>query len=696
MTQLLDRSNVSPSHSSQRRTAASSVAARKFRPDIEGLRAFAVLAVVAYHADLGVRGGFVGVDVFFVISGFLITRQLLASVGTRGIRALPDFYNRRIKRLLPASAAVVIVTVLAARIWAPALQVRSTAIDGMFTSFYGLNYRLAIEGTQYLHQNDAVSPLQHFWSLAVEEQFYVIWPILIILASWIGRRHRRGLLCILLSALAIVSFYYSVTVTRQLDSWAYFSLHTRAWELALGGLVALGADRLARMPRTLAEILGGVALLAVISSAFLYSDSTPYPGSAAALPVVGAALLIAAGCGPRRRVERILGEPGLQCVGRVSYAWYLWHWPMLIITPMIVGHPLDWPARLCVVWLSLLVAIGSYFAIENPLRHRGKRTWHGFATGFALSGAVILAATLVVTNLPSFVGSGRAVTVVQADAASTGVLHQMDQVLAAGVRTTKAPSNLTPRPDKAAKDLPAADGTNCHAEFTTIKQGPCVYGDPAGTHTAVLVGDSHADVWLGAFASAGRAEHWKIIDWTKSSCPAAKITVFNQSLNRTYTECDTWRQQVISRIATLKPNLVFLSDSENVVGADVSPQTWSSATLATMNAIKNSSGAKVELLQDVPVPAYDMPGCVAQHLSDVGACTFPVKKAYSFPSRHQELAKDAAAAGFPVVDPLRWICTADTCPAVVGNMLVYRDDTHLTATFSTWLAPRVSPLLTSG
>jgi hypothetical protein len=519
--------------------------------------------------------------------------------------------------------------------------------------------------------------------------------VLIILASWVGRRHRRGLLFVLLSALAAVSFYYSVTVTRELDSWAYFSLHTRAWELALGGLVALGADRLARLPRALAEFTATVAFIAVISSAFVYSDATSYPGSAAALPVVGAALLIASGCGPRRRVERILAEPALQCIGRISYAWYLWHWPMLILAPMVVGHQLNWVARLCVVWLSLLTAIVSYFVIENPLRHMGRRTWQGFVAGFAFSAAVLCAAALVVSNLPSFVGSGKAVTVVHAQAATTGVVRQMEQAVAAGVRTVNAPSNLTPRPDKAAKDLPAADGTSCHAAFTTIEQGPCVYGDPNGTHTAVLVGDSHADMWLGAFAAAGRAEHWKIVDWTKSSCPAAKITVFNKSINRTYTECDTWRTKVITRIAALKPDLVFLSDAENVVGSDVSPQVWSTDTLDTMAAIRDSSGATVELLQDVPVPAYDMPTCVAQHLTDVTSCTFPVSKAYSFPSRHRELAKDAAAAGYKVVDPLSWICTADACPAVVGNILVYRDDTHLTATFSTWLAPRVSPLLTS-
>ncbi len=695
MTATLTRPDAGRQHPPARQSVSPAPTPRRFRPDIEGLRAFAVLAVVAYHAGLGVRGGFVGVDVFFVISGFLITRQLRSAVAKDGIRALPTFYTRRIKRLLPAAATVVIATLIAARIWAPALQVRSITLDGLFTTFYGLNYRLAVEGTQYLHQGDAVSPLQHFWSLGVEEQFYVIWPLLILLTAVLGRRHRGGLLLITLCALAGVSFYYSVTVTRTLDSWAYFSLHTRAWELAFGALVALSAQRLARLPRLIGASLAWLGLIAVVGSAFLYSSATSYPGYAAALPVVGAAAIIVAGCGPRRGVERILGEPLLQCVGKVSYSWYLWHWPMLIMTPMIVGHPLSWLGRVCVVWLSLVTAIASYFFVENPVRRLGQRNWQGFLTGCGLSAAVLCTGVLVLANLPSFVGSGQAVTVVQADSASAAVLTQMQRAVAAGVDTVAAPRNLTPTPQDAAKDLPAADSTNCHASFTTISQGTCVYGDPTGSHTAVLLGDSHADMWLGAFDRAGRAAGWKIIDWTKSSCPAAKITVFNSSINRTYTECDTWRRQVITRIAALRPNLVFLSDSENVVGASVSPQTWSQDTLTTMNAVRASSGAKVVLLQDVPVPAYDMPTCVAQHLNSVRACTFSTSKAYSFPSRHRALAEAATTAGYTVVDPLPWICTLSRCPAIVGNMLVYRDDTHLTATFSAWLAPRVAPLLSS-
>jgi hypothetical protein len=269
----------------------------------------------------------------------------------------------------------------------------------------------------------------------------------------------------------------------------------------------------------------------------------------------------------------------------------------------------------------------------------------------------------------------------------------MNAAVASAGAVQEAPRNLTPRPDAAAHDLPAADGTGCHADFATIRQGPCVYGARTGAHTMVLLGDSHADMWLGAFSRAGRTAGWRVVDWTKSSCPAARLTVRNSSLNRTYVECDIWRQDVVQRIARLRPEVVVMAGSENIVGSQVTPDQWSTATLSTLQSLRQTSGAKVVLLQDVPVPAYDMPGCVAQHLDAVTACTFPVSRAYSFPARHRALATAAARAGFQVVDPRPWICTAQTCPAVVGNLLVYRDDTHLTNAFSSWLAPRVAPLL---
>ncbi|SDI92392.1 Peptidoglycan/LPS O-acetylase OafA/YrhL, contains acyltransferase and SGNH-hydrolase domains [Frankineae bacterium MT45] len=694
MTQILERPSPfvpAPPIASKPQTPV-----RKFRPDIEGIRALAVLSVVLYHAHLfGIRGGFVGVDVFFVISGFLITRQLVTAVGARGLRSLPDFYIRRIKRLLPASAAVVLATLLVARFWAPALQVRSIATDAIYTTFYGMNYRLAVSGTQYLHQTDAPSPLQHFWSLAVEEQFYIFWPILIVAVTLIGRRFKGALLTVALLAITAISFHFSVTVTRSNAPWAYFSLHTRAWELALGALVAVSATQLARIPAKIGELAAWSGLIAVIASAFVYSDATPYPGSAAALPVVGTAVLIAAGCGRRRRAERILAEPLMQCFGKVSYSWYLWHWPMLMLAPAVLGHNLTAEQRLIVVLASLAMAVASFFLIENPARLLPLSNARWFVSGLAISATIALCGGIVLNFLPQLTGTGAAVTIVQADSASPQVTAQMKAAVVAGLATTNAPSNLTPQPAQAAADTPPSSRNGCHADFLVVTQGACVFGDPAGTHVAVLFGDSHMEQWLPAFANAGAHSGWKIINWTKAACPPAQLSVYAPTLNRAYTECDTWRAATLKRIAALKPDQIFMSQSENVVSSKVSPSDFANATVKTLDQLKASvPGAKVNFLNDVPVPNYDMPGCVAQHLSNVKSCNFAVKAAYTYPSRHAAMQPTIQKAGFAVVDPQSWVCSDGKCPAVVGNYLTYRNTTHLSASFSQWLTPMVAPLLT--
>jgi peptidoglycan/LPS O-acetylase OafA/YrhL len=694
MTNTLRRSEGAPSG---RQVPAHLAKSAKFRPDIEGLRAFAVVSVVLYHADLfGVQGGFVGVDVFFVISGFLITRLLLESVGEHGIRALPTFYTRRIRRLLPAAMTVVVATVVAARFWAPPLSVRPISIDGIFTTFYGLNYRLAVEGTQYLNEGSAASPLQHFWSLAVEEQFYLCWPILIVLIVFLGRRHRNALLGAVLAAVVLVSFRYSVIVTRADAPWAYFSLATRAWELGMGALVALGASRLTRLPGSIALIGGWLGLAAVLASDFVYNGRTPYPGSAAALPVVGAAVLIACGCAVQRGVGVLLGARPLQFGGRMSYSWYLWHWPMLVIAPMILGHALGWPERLTVVVLSLAAAIVTFKLIENPARSLRLPNLQWFAGGLALSGSAVVAAVLVLGNLPSLVGTGADATVVHASTATPTVTREMKAAIAAGLNTLDAPGNLTPEPAKAHGDVPSSSYDGCHASIFAVTQGSCVFGDRRGKYTVVLFGDSHMQQWQPAFADAGVYAHWRVVNWTKSGCPPQELTEFNAQLNRIYTECDTWRALTLRRIAALKPTVVVLtsSDGDNDAAGTVSPTAYADATVSTVRTLQRTTTAKIVYLEDTPYPGYNVAECVAAHLGDVKACNLPVSHAYAYPATHQAINQALQKlGGVTLVDPAGWMCADNVCPAVVGNLLVFRDQSHLSVEFSEWLTPMITSLL---
>ncbi len=220
-----------------------------------------------------------------------------------------------------------------------------------------------------------------------------------------------------------------------------------------------------------------------------------------------------------------------------------------------------------------------------------------------------------------------------------------------------------------------------------------MFGDPNGKHTAVLFGDSHMEQWLPAFANAGVHAGWRIVNWTKAACPPAEISVFATQLNRNYTECDSWRAATLKRIAALKPELIFVSESENVVPSKVPAAEFAADTVSTLRALQAAGTARVSFLQDIPVPNYDMPSCVAQHLSDAKSCNFAVKDAYIYPARHRAMGPAISKAGFAIVDPVSWLCTKSECPAVIGNYLVYRNTTHMSASFSQWLTPMIAPLL---
>jgi peptidoglycan/LPS O-acetylase OafA/YrhL len=280
------------------------VPARSFRPDIEGLRAVAVGLVVAYHADVAaVPAGYVGVDVFFVISGFLITGLLAREMGEKGRISLAGFYARRASRILPAATVVIVATIVASSYLMNPIAARNVASDGFVASFFGFNYRLAAEGSNYLTALLPASPLQHYWSLSVEEQFYALWPAMLLGASLLWWRHRRRAsvtaVMVVLGTIAVVSFTVAVAQSTSSPSWDYYSLLSRAWELAAGGLVALGAPCLDRLPPWLSPATGWLGLGGIMASAFVFSDATPFPGWAALVPVGGAVLVIVGGAGAK-------------------------------------------------------------------------------------------------------------------------------------------------------------------------------------------------------------------------------------------------------------------------------------------------------------------------------------------------------------------------------------------------------------
>ncbi len=394
---ITDQDNGSPLITDEAGTAPED---RRFRPDIEGMRALAILLVVFYHAGVpGLSGGFVGVDVFFVISGFVITGLMLREHAVTKRTRLQAFYGRRARRILPAASLVIIVTVLGSYKWLGFLTGNATATVAKSASLFYANFHFIATGTNYLASQQPPSALQNYWSLSVEEQFYIVYPSLFLFAALIWpTRSMRAKMTILLVVGLGTSLIWSIQQTSANTVAAYFSPFTRAWELALGGLVAVASSKLIKFPRLVAATATWIGLTGVLVAAFLFNSSTKYPGVAVMLPVIGTALVIAGGTAqPRIGTETILRTPPFQWLGRLSYSLYLWHWPILIIATQHVGHALPVQENLLLVLLALGLSVGSYYLIENPIRH-WKYLWRSADRSITL-GVILIAVTLLFVTI---------------------------------------------------------------------------------------------------------------------------------------------------------------------------------------------------------------------------------------------------------------------------------------------------------
>jgi peptidoglycan/LPS O-acetylase OafA/YrhL len=667
----------------------------EFRPDIEGLRAIAVLVVVLSHAGVPlVTGGYVGVDVFFVISGFLITSLLLREGQRTGRISVSRFYGRRAVRLLPAAALVLVTTLVAARLWLPVVRLGDLAKDALASAGYMANLRFAVTGTDYLSADLPPSPFQHFWSLAVEEQFYLVWPLLILAGArwWRSRRP----LALLLVVLVVGSFALSVTETARSAPWAYFGPHTRAWELGVGALLALAARRLALLPWVTRAALGWTGLAAVLLTAVCFDDATAYPGWHAALPVAGAAaLLTARGAG----VGRLFLPAPMQTLGRLSYGWYLWHWPVLVIGPVALGLSGTTGQKLMLAAGALALAWGTYRWVEGPLRRRPAlrdRARRGLALGAALPGAVAAVAVLLVVLPHSVAVSGRKADLrIALDAAQDPAAVLTRTIAAAGL-VQQLPANLTPALARAARDRPRI-WNNCHVDVPVTTAPPgCIFGDPASPTTVVLYGDSHAAHWFPAMERLSRQRHWKLVELSKTSCSAADLTLWHDMLKRAYTECTLFHRSALTRIAELKPALVVIGSSFNYrpaqPEADLAAQ-WTAAWDRTFTQL-GAGGTRIAAIADTPYMGGSVPQCLAAPANEkhIGNCTHTLGSVLRGPEQRRVFLKYGGSGRATIINPITWFCT-DICPTVVGNVLVYRDSNHMTTTYSTVLASLLGPKL---
>jgi peptidoglycan/LPS O-acetylase OafA/YrhL len=698
-----------------------------FRPDIEGLRAVAVFAVVLYHAGIpGTAGGYIGVDVFFVISGFLITGLLWREASTDNTVRLGRFYGARARRLLPAAATVAVVTAIGAAAVLPPLQARSVFVDGIASALYVGNYRFAKQGTDYLASDLPPSPFQHYWSLGVEEQFYLVWPVLIIGTAWLVGRARRGAAsqatpyAVVLGLVAAASLAAAVVWTRTSPPWAFFSLPTRAWELAAGGLVALSIHQWRRLPLLPAAIAGWGGLALILLTCTQLGPSTPYPGTAALLPVLGTALVIGGGCvtgglGP----GRVLCRPAMRAVGRVSYSWYLWHWPVLLLMPQLLGEPAGLPGRLAATLVSAGLAVITMHLVENPgrfaaaLRRSAKAS---LALAGAASAVTACACVLLLTVVPVPVGHGPAApqakidalpqtpagpapqavppqAVTSQEAAVQNAFAQARDAIAAAAELRAIPSNLNPSLDRAPGDKAAVFVNGCVRSWRDVGQNECATGDTASPTTVALIGDSHAAMWDPAFQQVAEQRHWRLETLAKVTCPLQDLGITSPYLGREYTECEQWRGQIMARLQAEHPRLVVLSMSRRY-GADFGFTSYDPAWIDTLNrtvAQLRNAGATVLVLGPVADPQSSVPTCLSSHLDDATACA----PARSVAVNDNGIAAEQVAtsrAGGHYANLADLFCTPDRCPVIVGNTMVFRDDNHVTTEYAQLLAPVIGAL----
>ncbi|MFZ0876486.1 MAG: acyltransferase family protein, partial [Pseudonocardiaceae bacterium] len=521
----------------------------EFRPDIAGLRAVAVGIVVLFHAGVPwLPGGYVGVDVFFVISGSLMTTLLMKEIDQTGRVRLLAFYARRIRRLLPAAAVVLVATIAAAKILLPPLELPGIAKAGAATGLYVVNMWLAWTGTDYLASEEP-SPLQHYWSLAVEEQFYLVWPLLLLLACALQYR-RRVSVAWSLTVLCAISLALCVWLTSVNQPWAFFSLPTRAWELGAGGLLALAAHRLRRIPPTWTNAISWTGLLVIVITAVTYTKATVFPGWAALGPVAGAMAVLAGGVsGQAGGALRVLQLPFMQRGGKLSYSLYLWHWPVLVLPVATFGELGGW-TRTGLVVMAVALAWATYILVENPVR-RSTRLRNGLRPSYAL-GAILAAVAVGAAALAGLLP--KLATDVRVEPLTS---VRLAEGVVGGARTV--PANVAPALNKVTNDIPAIYASGCHAPFAATISPECVFGVRDAPRSMILMGDSHAAQWFPALERIAFEERWRLTNLTKSACPPYEVTVRNLQLGRSYQECVQWRTHAVARIQAERPDIVVLS-----------------------------------------------------------------------------------------------------------------------------------------
>ena len=603
---------------------------------IQGLRAVAALLVTIFHARL-VPGGFIGVDIFYVISGYLITGLIIREIDKTGRLDLSAFYQRRIKRLLPTSVFVLFVTAIVGLFVLPAITRDELGRDLFAAAAYISNYLFAWWENDYQNLDATPSPFIHYWSLAVEEQFYVVWPIFILVLSRFGKRA-------ILNGVAIVtvlSLLLSVYITAVAPIWAFYSLPTRAWELGIGALLLFIPDKYLRN-----RYFPWLGALGIAIATFNFNESTAFPGIKAVLPVLGTAILIGTIPVWPRFFNDLSNNRLMQWLGAISYPLYLWHWPALVLPSSALGRPLRIRETVLCVLLTIFLAHCTSKFIEQPLRHRNfpAKKIYGFlaitTAGSLFAGVAIASTASSVINI-------------------NGTSYSFD------LRKVVA--------------KPAVYGDGCHVNYGETVSGDCTYGEIGSATKVVLYGDSHAAQWFPALEKMAREKGFELTSLTKSACSSVDSPRADQGAYKN-SECEKWRENSIQRIQKMKPAAVIVSNFQYFTepgGYSSRAQWWNEGQRRLLADLQGSSNNLI-YISDTPHPLRDIPNCLAtRNIEDCNTT---------------EKTPNVVINGFKKIDPTTWLCT-DLCPPIKDGYVVYRDASHISLDAALALTPLLETAL---
>jgi peptidoglycan/LPS O-acetylase OafA/YrhL len=639
-----------------------------YRPDIEGLRGIAVLIVVAFHCGIpGFSGGFVGVDVFFVLSGYLITGLLVAEIRKTSQISLLAFYARRARRLLPASALTLVITLLIGTIILAPNELTFAGRAARATAVYMSNMFFAVNAADYFAPDVETNPLLHTWSLAVEEQFYLFWPLLIMIGLRFWQSTRA--LLMLLSGLTLLSLVACLWFTANGGTFAFYGLPARAWEFGIGGLAALLPWGAVRMPPAGWLALGWLGVIIILGSGSFLSPGSGFPGWIALVPVMGTAAALIAGFEQPHRgaVSVLLNSRPMQFLGALSYSWYLWHWPFLFFSAALLPG-IGLGGKTTVAVLSLVVAFITHRFVENPIR------FHPYLLKRAVL-SLFLAAVVTIGSLG---------TASLAMRWADRLAHTPDM------------KNIS----AASEDIADMPREKCVTLGGSLEVKSCVFGNLSSSVNIVLFGDSHAIQWFNPLRRIAEAHGWRLTTFLKSGCPAVDVSF--------HADCAAWRGEAIRRVVMLRPTTVIVASATLSLGRGnkvdsplaISLDEWRNGATRTLTTLA-AARLRIVALRDTPLLAFDIPTCLARSARHSwypgGSCVMD-KSASLDPELFE--AERTAAQGLPDVhflDMTDMLCDDNLCHAVRNGAIMYRDSNHLTGSFAASLAPtleaRLLPIL---